>query len=405
MANDEVTNSFSIVIIEDDKDIIDVLCHYAAASGANAHAFSEVEHIDHGVLANADLIFLDLMLQSHDGLDVVKIMQDHQITTPIIICSGMDAGIISSAQDLLQDYGLSFAGKLLKPFTYAQFEEVLTRKQQSDNVPITGTEAQSIQLSRVDVQQALNAGWLTLAYQPKLNPSNDMICGVECLVRMEHPLFGTCMPGQFLQKAIAAGLMTKLTQTVIQKGLEELCHSSIPEHVTIAFNIDPGSLSHDFLAWVIATAEDYDVSPKRICLEITEVSALELTKDIKTILTKLRIRGFSISLDDFGTGYSTIQELNDLPFNELKVDRLFVSSMLEKDTSFAIVRSTIELAKRLDYTVVAEGVETQQQLEKLIELGCGQVQGFLFCKPVSIELLEGFYQQSLDNQGRDNISE
>lgn len=390
----------NIVVIDDDPNMIDILSQYADITGAKTLAYSGPDDLDVDALTYSDLIFLDLLLQFHDGLDILKLMHDHNVQTPVVIFSGMDDGIISSTQDLLSDYGLQYAGTLTKPFTLAQFESVINFSSQGSCPKQLDGQPSVAKLNEEDISYALKNSGIEVVYQPQIDTVQNRYVGIECLARLRHPTLGLCLPNQFIDVVNESGQMEALTKVVIKQALDSLRNTRLPEKSIISFNVAPENLSLMFVAWLLDCTMDYGIEPSKISLEITEMSALELNKEVRTILTKLRIRGFNISLDDFGTGYSTIQELNELPFNELKIDRSFIMTLDEKETSNAIVQYTIDLASKLDYRLVAEGVETRQQMEKLQAMGCSNMQGFLFSRPISLDKLESFIAQT---QGSNSI--
>ena len=165
----------------------------------------------------------------------------------------------------------------------------------------------------------------------------------------------------------------------------------------ISFNIDPENLLTGGHRRVVKAFSQF---PGQVEVEILESSYIEDFDKTMEIVTQLKSNNISCAMDDFGTGYSTIQELNELPFNELKIDRSFIMTLDEKETSNAIVQYTIDLASKLDYRLVAEGVETRQQMEKLQAMGCSNMQGFLFSRPISLDKLESFIAQT---QGSNSI--
>jgi len=156
--------------------------------------------------------------------------------------------------------------------------------------------------------------------------------------------------------------------------------------VSVSINISDRSFGDlRFPDKVLALVEAGGLSPSDIMLELTETSLSADTKSVIDILTRLRMRGFQISIDDFGTGHSSLSRLNDLPFNELKIDRSFVQNLDRDARARTIVRNTIELAKSLNLTTVAEGAETPEQVRMLSEFGCDIAQGYFFAKPLPVD--------------------
>lgn len=334
------------------------------------------------------------MLEGYDGVDVINLMHEHKVKTPVVICSGMEPSIVSSIHDLLRENKLSYAGTLTKPFTLAQFQEILAFTPQAieSELPADQKTSEPTILGH-DIKVGMRLGWFKSVFQPQIDPLDGKITGVECLARLHHPLYGECHPGMFLPTISKQNMMDEFTLVIMRDALSDLVKMPLRDGAVISFNIDSASVNRTFMADFVEVIEEYFIEPSRICLEITDLSVLELSKDIKAILTKLRIKGFYVSLDEFGTGFSTIKELNELPFNEVKIDRTFVMSMLDKSSSMAIIRSTVQLAQQLNYRVVAEGVVTQMQAEQLLALGCTDLQGFHYCRPMNAPQCSAFIER------------
>lgn len=389
-----VRKAFSIVAIEDDVNVVATINDFAIATEIEFTAFSGLDTLSIDALNNADLILLDLQLEHHDGIDVIRELDHSNVKTPIILCSGMDINVINASRDLLKEHNLTCYGQLQKPFSYAQLLEAISVIEDSKSAkPAAKVNRPTPLLTNQDIADAIDQQWFTVYYQPQINPSTGHISGIECLARMNHPEKGICGPYEFISQIKEFGLMDTFTKQIIKKGLKELSRAPVSKDTIFSFNLDAHSINSSFLMRLLDCLIEFAIPPSKICLEITELSALEINAEVKSILTKLRIRGFSLSMDDFGTGYSTIQELNELPFNEVKIDHSFVMSMETKDSSKAIVRSTIELAERLNYRVVAEGVETREQAVLLNEFGCQDVQGYYYCRPKPIVEFSVFCEQ------------
>jgi EAL domain-containing protein (putative c-di-GMP-specific phosphodiesterase class I) len=236
-----------------------------------------------------------------------------------------------------------------------------------------------------ELQRAIETDSLTLYYQPKVRVSDGVICSVEGLVRWLHPERGVIMPGEFIQVAEESGLIKDLFFYVARLAVrqtEDWLNSGI--HVPIALNVSAVNLSDPMfetrLNEVLDAVDDSVV--QHVHLELTETSLMANQKTTKDILTRLRNRGIKISIDDFGRGYSSLSYLSSLPVHALKIDSLFVQNMIDNERDCVIVASVISLAKSLNLEVVAEGVETAEQAEMLLRMGCDQLQGFLFSAPV-----------------------
>lgn len=378
----------NILIIEDIKEIGDNLSEFAHLAGHSSRYAQRFADLTVSHLHEATHIILDLNMPEHDGIDILEALSEEHIEAPIILCSGMTEDIISSAIDVVNELGLSFGGALPKPFTYDQFRHIVSSaKKNNSSAAHQRTERDAISLTRGDLRIAIQREWFYPVYQPQYDITNNSIMGIECLARLNHPLFGQCTPDVFINRLIETDLMDEFTVSFIKNTVSQLRKSGFPVDRRISFNIAPQSLHKPLINKLLRYFLDHGIDQHQICFEITEVSEIKLTKELKTLLTKLRLGGIHISMDDFGTGFSTIHELDNLPFDEVKIDREFVFKITERSGSLAIVRNIVALGKDLGMVVIAEGVETLEQAELLASVECRYMQGFYFSKPVDITTL------------------
>ncbi len=227
-------------------------------------------------------------------------------------------------------------------------------------------------------------------YQPKVEIASGRVVGAEALVRWAHPERGMIPPDRFIALAERTGEITALTFTVLDQVLEVL--AQLAPHrsdFSISINLSVKSLAEEgFADRLIAEVGRAGISPHRIVLEITETLAMSGRGLYLEVLQRFRQHGFGLSLDDFGTGHSSLEELHQMPFTELKIDKHFVLDLLHDRNALAIVQSTTRLARDLGLSVVAEGVETIEVLDELRSMGCTQAQGYLIGRPMPwLELL------------------
>jgi EAL domain-containing protein (putative c-di-GMP-specific phosphodiesterase class I) len=223
-----------------------------------------------------------------------------------------------------------------------------------------------------------------LHYQPKINLRTNEVEGVEALVRWLHPSEGLLGPGEFVGMAEDTGLIKPLTFWVLHTALLQ-CRvwHQMGVNLNVAVNLTPDMLREPELVEIItAHLESTDALPEWLTLEITESAVMADPEQAKGTLGRLRSIGVRISIDDFGTGYSSLAYLRDLPVNEVKIDRSFVAEMKSRSEHDCIVRAVVDLGHNLGLQVVAEGVEDQSTIERLATLGCDQVQGFHFTRPL-----------------------
>jgi diguanylate cyclase (GGDEF)-like protein/PAS domain S-box-containing protein len=246
------------------------------------------------------------------------------------------------------------------------------------------------------LRQAIEGGELSFDFQPKLDLLGGTIRSVEALARWRHPAQGAILPDEFIPHAEQTGLIQPFTRWSFDAALAQLAAwQSAGVDISIAVNLSTRSLHDEKLPETMAILlRKWQVEPGRLTLELTE-SAVMLDPDgAQRNLYRLHDLGIRLSIDDFGTGYSSLSHLQRLPLHELKIDKSFVVHMIDNDNDLVIVRSTIDLAHNLGLRVVAEGIESEQQLATLRELGCDLGQGFFVAEPLPIEQLTLWFDQA-----------
>lgn len=246
-----------------------------------------------------------------------------------------------------------------------------------------------------ELRDAIHNDELFVHYQPKVCVETGRILGMEALIRWRHPERGTISPVDFIPLAEKTGLIIAIGKWVLRKACEQtvVWHQSGHEDLIISVNVSVRQFNDpSFYDDVIAVLNDTGINPERLDLEITETCTTSNIDRTVEILEKLRAKGLSISLDDFGTGFSSLSFLNQLPLDTLKVDRSFIKNIEAAGCNGELARLIIDIASSLKLKVVAEGVETKDQLEFLKNNGCNEYQGFYLSPPVSSqdfdELLE-----------------
>jgi diguanylate cyclase len=240
-----------------------------------------------------------------------------------------------------------------------------------------------------DLRRAIERKQMQLVYQPKIDAASLQITAAEALLRWQHPRRGLVMPGVFIPLAEKHGLMGAMGDWVIDEAARQA--ASWRERglrMRVAINISGQQLRKDDLVQHIEAALGrHGIDPSRLTCEITESVAMEDTKQTRAAFERLRRAGFHVSIDDFGTGHSSLAVLGRLPAAELKIDRAFVTDLGQSKQAETIVKTIIQMARTLGLRVVAEGVETPEQRDLLVKLGCDELQGYLFAKPMSPEAL------------------
>jgi diguanylate cyclase len=240
-----------------------------------------------------------------------------------------------------------------------------------------------------DLRHAVELGQLQLYYQPKVDARDGRISGVEALLRWNHPERGMILPGVFIPLAERFGLIKGLNDWVIDEACRQIrAWADAGVRLRVAINLSVHQLRQDDLITRIQQALDrYHVEASQLLCEITESVAMEDIKATHRAFDGMGRRGVYLSIDDFGTGYSSLSYLRKLPARQLKIDRSFVKDLEIDSDARAVVDAVVRLAHALGLDVVAEGVESAEQRDILLKLGCDELQGFFFAKPMPADAM------------------
>jgi diguanylate cyclase (GGDEF)-like protein/PAS domain S-box-containing protein len=247
-----------------------------------------------------------------------------------------------------------------------------------------------------DLAIALKDNQLELYYQPQIDAITGQVSGVEALVRWLHPTMGLLQPGQFIPLAEKTGQIVELGNVVLTKACSVLREWNLAgiNDISMAVNISPRQFTLEHITHQLETIiEQSGVNPDLLVLEITEDVFLSDNVLLQTTLNRLKKTGIKLSLDDFGTGFSSLSYLQQYPLDVLKIDRAFVNAMSEKAETRMIVKAIIAMAKAMNLKVVAEGVETLDQVSVLQQYQCNIFQGFYYSKPLPEVALKDFIRK------------
>ena len=238
-----------------------------------------------------------------------------------------------------------------------------------------------------ELREALVDGQFVLHYQPQVDAEGHIL-GAEALTRWQHPTHGLLVAADFIGLAEQTGLILPLGDWVLKRACVQLAQwAQKPElaGIQLAVNVSAQQLRQpDFVQQVLSVVERCGVQPGRLKLELTESMLVDNVDDVIAKMTQLKAHGVVFSLDDFGTGYSSLSYLKHLPLDQLKIDRAFVSELLTSANDAAIAKTVVSLGRNLGLNVIAEGVETEGQLNHLKAIGCEAFQGYWFSKPLPL---------------------
>jgi EAL domain-containing protein (putative c-di-GMP-specific phosphodiesterase class I)/AmiR/NasT family two-component response regulator len=325
-----------------------------------------------------DLILCDLNMPNIDGVLVLRELGSRNYSGALIIVSSEKQAVIESVYAMARLAGVRMLGALKKPLNANALKQL----------PLSEVSAQSGQISAVsrdELRAALDTEAIVPVYQPKLDLQNGEIRSVEVLARYAQPGSGLKSAYAYLLAGESHGMMLELTLSQIEQvAFQARSWRDAGLDLDFAFNISPSLLQDNHLPeHLMAAVEKGELSPHMITLEITEDQLIHYSADVLEVLSRLRIKGFHLSIDDFGTGATSFEQLRRYPFSEMKIDMTFVQDVLTDSFARLTVATSLKLANFLNMSVVAEGVETEAQLDYFRKAGAAFVQGYLIAKPLA----------------------
>ena len=377
----KATECRRILVVDDEPDVCEYVTIVAEGVGFETTSITDASEIASAYSNQLDCIVLDLTMPGMDGIELIRFFSDNRTRAAIILMSGVDSTILHSAEQLARSHGLNVVGALRKPVSVDVLEKTFETVQKVAPIKkVAGTAPAQAQLdapTENELRQAIENQELILHYQPKIDMANRTLAGVEALVRWQHPEKGMIPPYLFVPLSEECGLIEELTNCVIEQALTQCAEwHNQGERIKVAFNISAKTLTDlDFpdRVWDITKAHELD--PSLIAVELTETAIVTEINRSLDILTRLRMKGFHLAIDDFGTGYSSMKQLQNLPFDELKIDQSFIFHAEKDEEARKIIETTVQLGHKLNMEVVAEGIENEALWNIVKEFGCNQAQG------------------------------
>jgi EAL domain-containing protein (putative c-di-GMP-specific phosphodiesterase class I) len=326
-----------------------------------------------------DLIVSDLDMEEMDGMELIRHASQIGYSGNIIITSSHERELLDSVGKMARAYGVALLGILKKPVTLECLENLMAAAQ-------TAAAQRPERIFGIDeISDGISAGEFHPYFQPKIDLASGRVVGAEALARWRHPEFGMIGPNAFIPPLERAGQLESLTfQMIAQASTAGRRWRDAGAHVTVSVNLSPSLLDNPGLAARVAgIVSSAGLKPQDIVLEITETAAARNLGSTLENLVRLRMRGFGLSIDDYGTGFSTLQQLQLVPFTELKIDKCFVAGCDASNSFRSIIGSSVQLAHGLGAIAVAEGIETRSEWEVLKQSGCDAAQGYLISRPLS----------------------
>jgi diguanylate cyclase (GGDEF)-like protein len=315
-------------------------------------------------------------------------LSGREVFTTVSIGIALSSKAYERPEDILRDADTAmYRAKILGKARHETFD--------------TGMHSQAIKLLQLetDLRRALDRKEFFVAYQPIMSLETGQLRGFEALIRWPHPERGLISPMDFIPLAEDTSMIVQIGEWVLREACQQMhkWHVIFPADppIFMCVNLSVKQFSQqDLIDKVASILRETKLAPTSLKLEITESAVIENVETATKMLNQLRALGVQLAVDDFGTGYSSLSNLHRFPINTLKIDRSFISRMVENNENAEIVRTISGLAQNLGMDVVAEGVETREQLEILRSLGCQYGQGYFFSKPVDIRGAEAFICQT-----------
>ena len=339
-----------------------------------------------------DLLLVDLDMPGMDGIEFLAHVAGQRLTRNVALVSALDASVLNTVRAMAGSYGLNIVGVVEKPLSRENLAELL-QAPLADWDPAADSGAPPVDDDAL--RTALAEGRIKPWFQLQVDMHNGKPRAVEALARWEEGA-EVLMPASFIAPLERMGLAQALTESMLAQACEwkrtwldahgiALC---VCINVSPLALVDPGVVDR-----LVAIVDEHGVEPSEVMLEITESSVLGDTSSGLQALARLRLKGFGLSIDDFGVGYSSLSCLSQFPFTELKVDREFVTGVVDRPRKAAVVEASLQLARKLGINAVAEGIEDVAQWQRMAELGFDLAQGYLISHPVPGAELPGAIAQ------------
>jgi len=363
----------TVLAIDDESAFLDII--QSVAISAN---FAPTVTTDPAVFSVAlktqqpSVVFLDLQMPGCDGIELLHVLADAKCRAKIILMSGFDARVLALACGIGRDLELDMGEPLQKPIRPAALRLLLST-----------LRSKSFQADAAGLQEALDKQHLELFYQPLLTLKTRQTIGFEALVRWRHPEFGIVMPDRFIALAEREGLIGPLTERVLDLAAAQISTwQKLGIDAFVSVNISAANIVTELPDQLVRLCTRHDIPPRLLSLELTETAAMGNRALMLEVLTRVRLKGFRLAIDDFGTGYSSLVQLHRLPFTELKIDQSFVGGMASSEEANVIVGAIVNLGHSLHLDLIAEGIETEDLLNRLIAMNCQTGQGYFFSRPM-----------------------
>ena len=374
----------SAYILDDDPRVRATVFHVLTGVGYEAREFSSPEPMLAQIAAlPPELVVLDLSLGQSDAVEVIRQLVAAKYQGKVLLVSGHDEAVINEVQRIGTRHGLAMLASLHKPFRGSELVGRLKAPVVAAEAPEAKQQSEKI---AIDLAEALDGGWLELWYQPKIDLREFAVCGAEALVRARHPQHGILLPAEFLPPT-GDDRHQALASFVVARAIadwQRFADAGLP--LKLSVNMPASTIyGPDFISMMRRSLPKDQRFPGLI-IEVTEDEMVKDAESIHEASAQLKMLNVGLSIDDFGVAHSSMSRLLELPCVELKLDRKFVANCAGNRLKHAVCKTVVDLAHRVGNEVCAEGVEDPDDLRSVIEMGCDTLQGFIFAKPMELDI-------------------
>jgi EAL domain-containing protein (putative c-di-GMP-specific phosphodiesterase class I)/CheY-like chemotaxis protein len=385
---DEMYTSRTALIVDDDRFVL-----HTSAAVLRKLGFKHIKLADNvpdaiSILAQSSpsvsLVISDLNMPDTDGLELLRHFEEHGFDGDIILFSGEDRKTLKMAEALANARQLSVLGAIEKPLHPATLQQLLAqeRKQKSNT---KSAPEKSVKVTPDMLEEAIENGEIVPWFQPVIDTTNYRPIAVEALSRWTTKSGQSIPPIDFIALAERHQLIDKLTYSIIEQAAT-LDNQWQKQGIDLKISINIFSITSFYNLWfpeyLDMAVTGFGGALNRFQLEVTETQLMQDLVRPLEVLLRLHMKRVGLSIDDFGTGHSNLTQIRDLPFDEIKIDRSYIQSSAQSERGDVILKSSIEMAKELGLSIVAKGVESEKDWERVVKLGCDQAQGYYIAKPM-----------------------
>jgi EAL domain-containing protein (putative c-di-GMP-specific phosphodiesterase class I)/FixJ family two-component response regulator len=347
---------------------------YEAGSGAEALELLSL------LVLPPDLAIVDLEMPGMDGVELIELLHERHLAIPLVVVSSREVVLINTVETMARNLGIPVVAGIRKPLQREALAGAFEGWNRAQAEPgVVASRAPQAAIDPRDLAAAIESGAIAVHYQPKVDMTQGVVCGVEALARWTHQTLGEIRPDRFVELAESEGLIHGLTMAVMRQAFGAAARwNALGRRLSMAVNLSPRLLEEPALVRELsALLDEHGLEARQVVLEITESSVVDCMGVALGVLARLRLKGFGLSIDDYGTGFSSMQQLARIPFSELKVDRAFVHGAHQRTNLRVILQSALDMSRQLGLVTVAEGIETLDDWQLVRDSGCSVGQGFL----------------------------